>query len=292
MYKSQGAKKLITWLPYLLILPSLTLFAVFCYYPFIKTIITSFSVTTEIGKFIRWAGLTNWRRVFDSVRFSRSFVNTFKFAGLNFVFTFVTAMVFALISSGKKRQNKICQFLFALPLVISATVSASVWQFVFQGENGFLNAVLGTDIKWLHDTKTAMLVVAFITSWGHVASSYLYLLVGFKNVSTELIEAATIDGAGWWVRAVKLMIPMASPQIFFVVFLNIVSAFKTFTQIRLLTAGGPANTTSTLMYQVYVESINNGNMGNACCYALVLFAIIFLATRIQFAFEKKLVYYQ
>ncbi len=263
----------------------------FCYYPFIKTIITSFSITTETGKFIQWAGLTNWNRVLGSAKFSKIFVNTFKFAGLNFIFTFIVAMLLALLSSSKKKGSRIYQTLYAMPLVISATVSASMWLFIFRGEGGFLNSILGGDTAWLRNTDTAMLVIAIITSWGHVAASYLYLLVGFRNVSNDLIEAATIDGAGWWTRTIKIMIPMASPQIFFVLFLNIISAFKTFTQIKLLTYGGPADATNTLMYEVYQQAMQKGNMGNACCYALVLFLVIFIATRIQFIFEKKMVFY-
>lgn len=279
-------------LPYLLLLPSFVLFVMFYYYPFGKTIVTSFSITTEIGQFIKWAGLANWQRLFQSSDFGIIFRNTFKFAGLNLVMTFLGAMILALLCANQGKCSRLYQTLYALPMVIASAPIAAMWRFIYRGDAGLLNSLLGTDRAWLNSPDTAMVALAVVVSWGHIASCFLYLLVGFRNVSEDLIEAATIDGAGKWTRAVKIMIPIASPQLFFVLFTSIISAFKTFTQIKLLTYGGPAGSTTTLMYEVYDRAMNRGQMEAACCYALVLFVVIFIATRIQFLFEKKLVHYQ
>ena len=101
-----------------------------------------------------------------------------------------------------------------------------------------------------------------------------------------------LDGASYVTRAFKILIPMASPQIFFVVFTNILSAVKTFTQIRMLTFGGPQDATRTLMFEIYYKGIELGEYESACCLSIVMFLIIFIITRIQFLFEKKLVHYQ
>ncbi len=108
----------------------------------------------------------------------------------------------------------------------------------------------------------------------------------------DLLESALLDGAGPFRRIKDIIIPMASPQIFFVLFLNIGSSFKSFAQIRLLTQGGPANQTKTLIYYIYENAIINGRFETACVQALFLFGLIFLFTRIQFALEKKVVHYQ
>lgn len=279
------------WLGYVLLIPSFILFALFSYYPFIKTIINSFSITSQIGDFIRWAGFSNWQRIFSDDAFIQTIKNTFVFAGLNFLMTFFPAMFLALLSTRKEKYSKWYQTLFAMPMAISATTVAAIWLFIYRGEYGLLNQILGTDIPWLRESSVALLAVAITASWSHIAGSYIYLMVGFRNVSEDMIEAATIDGAGWWTKMIRIMIPMASPQIFYVLFTSIVSCFKTFTQIRLLTNGGPAGATTTLMFSVY-EKYNGGQISLSCCVALILFLVIFIATRIQFFFEKKMVFYQ
>lgn len=279
------------WIAYLLLIPSFILFAMFSYYPFAKTILNSFSVTTATGDFIRWAGLTNWKRVLSDKAFMTTFKNTFVFAVENFVLTFFPAMFLALLSTKKEKGAKWYQTLYAMPMAIAATTVAAIWLFIYRQENGLLNTVLGTEVAWLRNKDTALMALAVVTSWGHISGRYIYLMVGFRNVPTDLIEAAKIDGAGWWTRTRKIMIPIASPQIFFVLFTSIIASFKTFTQIRLLTSGGPAGSTTTLMYSVYTKYYA-GQIASSSCYALVLFLVIFVATRIQFRFEKKMVTYQ
>lgn len=285
-------KKKTSLLPYLLILPSLILFATFVYYPFGKTIVSSFAVTTEAGHFIKWAGLYNWEKLFTNQRFWQVMKNTFVFAGVDFAISFTVAMLFSLLSVKARKTARIYQTLFALPMAVSASASSAAWRFFFRENGGLINQMLGTDNAWLQDPKTALIVVVIATAWTHIAANYIYLLVGFRNVSDDLLEAATIDGAGAFTRAWKIMIPMASPQIFFVVFLTIVRSFKTITQIKLLTNGGPLYATTTMLFEVYSKAAVGGQFEYACCQAMVLFAVIFIITRIQFLFERRVVHYQ
>lgn len=278
------------WLAYFLLIPSFVLFAMFSYYPLLKTVVNSFAVTDQVGNFIRWSGLTNWKRVFEDVNFWNIMKQTFVFAILNLVMTFFPAMFLALLSTKKEKGSKLYQTLYALPMAIAAACTAAVWKFLL-GLDGLLNSWLGTEISWFGDPAYALLAVAIVTSWGHIAGKYIYLMVGFRGVSDDLIEASMIDGAGWWTRTVKIMIPMASPQIFYVLFTSIVGAFKTFTQIKLMTNGGPAGSTNILMFWQY-QKFSMGQISAAACISLILFAVIFIATRIQFLFEKKMVFYQ
>ncbi len=278
-------------LPYLLLVPSFIPFVCFTYYPFLKTIISSFAITTETGEFLKWAGTLNWQRLWNKDFFEVMGI-TFKFAGLNLVMTFSTAMIFALLSVNKVKGSKLYQTLYALPMAIASSPAAAIWVFIYRENGGILNELIGTETAWLRDPETALFAVAIVSTWTHVASSYIFLLVGFRNVSDDLIEAATIDGANAWVRTWKIMIPMASPQIFFVLFLNIVNAFKAFAQVKLLTGGGPRGATKILIYEVYEKVMKHGQFEYACCLAIVLFLIIFITTRIQFIFEQKVVHYQ
>lgn len=138
----------------------------------------------------------------------------------------------------------------------------------------------------------AMWAVCIMTIWMNVGISYIFLLVGFRAVPQDLIESAYLDGAGVWARIWHVMLPMASPQIFFVLFLNIAISFRSFAQIKLLTGGGPANATKNLIYYIYENAIINGRYETACVQAIFLFGLILLFTSLQFALEKRFVHYQ
>lgn len=276
----------------LFLVPSFVLFTMFCYYPMLKTVLTTFQVTDSLGNFIRWNGLENWKRAFADPSLRMAITNTFEYAGLVLLFTFGGAMLLAVVCAKKTKGSKIYQMLYMLPMVIAAAPVAAVWIFILRQPGGFLNSLLGTDVAWLQDTSITMVVVALVSAWSHIPGNFIVLLAGFRNVSEDLLEAATIDGAGWWTKMFKILIPLASPQIFYVLFVSIIAALKGFGTIQLLSGGGPANSTTTLMVSIYQQVSRYGQVQTGCCLALVLFAIIFIVTRIQFLFEKKFVFYQ
>lgn len=279
-------------LPYLLITPAMVLFTLFTFYPFIKTIVLSFALTDKSGNFTRWVGISNWVRVLTKSSFWDVVIITLKMAAINLVFTFSIAMIFALAATKKVRFSKIYQTMYALPMAIASSPAAAIFLFIYRQKNGLLNNFLGTNIAWTNESPQAMWAVCAMTIWMHIGVSFIFLLVGFRNVPEDLLESALLDGAGPLRRIKDIILPMASPQIFFVLFLNIGSSFKSFAQIRLLTQGGPANSTKNLIYYIYENAIINGRFETACVQALFLFGMIFLFTKIQFALEKRMVHYQ
>ena len=287
-------QKLTILLPYLFLIPTFAGIAVFGFYPFLKTIISSFSLTDQYGEWIKWAGTYFWKKMttYESGIFWKMLGTTLMFSGLNFLFTFSAGMFLALLCVKKGKMNRLYQTIYALPIAISSVAASVMWSFIFKGNGGLMNTWLGVGTDWLRNEDTALVVVSFITSWCHVGTSFLLLLAGFRSVPMDVQEAAMLDGASYVTRAFKILIPMASPQIFFVVFTNILSAVKTFTQIRMLTFGGPQDATRTLMFEIYYKGIELGEYESACCLSIVMFLIIFIITRIQFLFEKKLVHYQ
>lgn len=278
--------------PYLLMLPAITLFGVFTFYPFFKTIFLSLSYTNKYGEFVQWAGFDNYIRVFKSSLFPKIMSNTFRFALMVGAGTLFFAMVFALVSASRERGSRVYEVMFAIPMAVASVPASVIFEFMMKKDGGLLNSALGTNIAWLQDPKWALFAVALVTVWLHIGSSFIFLLVGFRNVPQELVECATLDGAGPVKKALKIFIPIASPQIFFVVFLNINSSFKAFGQIKLLTAGGPNNATKTIIYEMYENAIKNSRYETACVDALILFAILLIANRIQNALEGRLVFYK
>lgn len=277
---------------HILILPAMALFMIFNFYPFLKAILLSFSMTNKQGEVTQWVGLANWVRVLTKDSFWDVIWITLKMAGINLVFTFAIALLFALLATKKVRFSKWYQTMYALPMAIASSPAAAIFLFIFRQKNGLLNNLLGTSISWTTKLPYAFWAVCSMTIWMHVGISFIFLLVGFRNVPEEVLESAWLDGAGPLARIRHILIPMASPQLFFVLFLNISSSFRSFAQIRLLTGGGPANGTKNLIYYIYENAMINGRFETACVQAVVLFILIFSITQIQFALEKRMVHYQ
>jgi sn-glycerol 3-phosphate transport system permease protein len=277
--------------PYLLLVPSMTLFTLFSFLPFLQSIFLSLTVTDKKGTVISWAGVDNYIRLFTRSSFLKIMGNTMWFALLVGAFTFIIAVALALLCVEQRKGSRIYQTMFAVPMAIASAPASAIFLFVFK-QNGMINMLTGLDISWLTSVDFAIYAVAFATVWLSIGASFIFLLVGFRAVPEELLESAKIDGAGKLRRVFSIMLPVASPQIFFVIFLNITNSFKAFGQIKLLTGGGPANSTETLIYSIYKEAILNGRFETACTLSLILFFIILVVTRAQMFTEKRMVHYQ
>ncbi len=280
-----------TAFPLLLLLPAMTGFIVFVLYPFVKNIYLTFFITDNLGNPGAYVAWKNYQRVLNDKAFWNSVRVTFKFAALVGAGTFILSMFLAIISIDMGKGHKVYQTMFALPMAIASVPVSSIAMYILS-QYGLLNYLLKTNINWLSDKNTAIYAAAAVTIWSGAGTSFLYLLVGFRNVPDDLVEAATLDGAGFFQKIFKIYIPMASPQIFFVIFLNILGSFKAFGYIQQLVGKGPNNTTNVLVYNVYTYAFRRGRFETACVYAIILALIIFIVTRIQLMFEKRMVHYQ
>ena len=282
--------------PYLLLLPSMFIFVVFVFYPFAKTIAYSFALTNSRGVPVEWVGLENYTKLISSVRFLDSLRLTLIFAPMVGLPTLIIGYFLAALANEKsihKNAARVYETMFSLPMAIASAPASVIWFMILSsGRNGILNNILGTEIRWLLDEKYALSSVAMVTIWLNLGTSFIFLLTGFRNVPEEIVESARIDGAGYFRRLFRIITPIASPQIFFVVFLNIITSFQAFAQIRLLTQGGPSYTTNVLVYTIYQAAIRDSRFETAFAQSIVLFIIILILTILQFRAENRTVYYQ
>lgn len=138
-------------LPYVLIFPAMALFTLFTFYPFIKTIVLSFALTNKQGNFTQWVGPDNWIRVLTKDSFWDVVAVTLKMAAINLFFTFIVAMIFALMATKKVRFSKVYQTMYALPMAIASSPAAAIFLFIYRQKNGLLNNILGTEIAWTNE---------------------------------------------------------------------------------------------------------------------------------------------
>ena len=277
-------------LPYFLILPTMLLLSAFTFFPFLRSIYLAFFVTDPLGNPGTFVGLGNFVRILTSDAFGRTMIATLKFAAMVGCGTFFCAMILGYLCMDKVRGSKLYQTMFALPIALASVPVASLALYIL-GRNGLLNSMLGTTTAWLSAESTALIACACVSVWANIGSSFIFLLVGFRNVPDDLIESATIDGAGRIRKFFSIILPVASPQVFFVVFLNIISSFKAFAMIKLLVGTGPNESTNVLVYALYSNAFVRNRFETACVYSIILCALIFVVTRIQLLLEKRVVHY-
>lgn len=284
-----GKKKKNHILAYVFLAPTFILLIVFTFYPFLRSIYLTFFIADKLGHARKFVGLGNYIRMLTNGEVLTSVHDTLIYASMIGVGTFSLALVLAYLCVDRVKGSRGYQTMFSLPLAIATVPIAAVSTYVF-GLHGLLNNVLGTHVLWLGGS-TKLVCVALIVCWCNCGSSFIYLLVGFRNVSDDLVECSMLDGAGPVTRFFKIYLPIASPQIFYVVFLNILSAFKSFTMIKVL-FGTNEKGLKVLASQIYRKGIIEGRFEAACVYSLVLCVLIFLVTRIQLMLEKRTVFYQ
>ncbi len=280
-------------MPYFFLLPTMLVFITFVYFPFAKTIAYSFTLTNSAGNPVEFVGLENYITLFTSERFINSVILSFKFAAIVGIPSFIIGFVLSMLAVERSKYSLVYETMFALPMAIASAPAASIWfMLLTPNDYGMVNYILGTNIRWLLDAKYSIYAVGFVTIWLAIGVNFIFLLTGLKNVSGDILESARIDGAGYFRRLFSIMIPIASPQIFFVVFLNITSSFQAFSQIRILTEGGPSYSTNVLVYSIYQSALKDSRFERAFAQSVVLFTIILVITLVQFKFEEKVVFYQ
>lgn len=292
--KAQGApkKSFIEWIePYLFLLPAMAIFAIFLYYPFGRTIYLSTFLTDKYGQAKVFYGIQNYLKLFADSGFWVSVGVTFKFVGLVAAGGLLIGMITSLLTYNKYVGSGVCAAVYAMPVAIASAAASMAFKMILHPTNGLINNLLGTQINWTGDSRYALASVAAMTVWLQSGINFIFISAGLRGVPKDLYESGAIDGANYWQRLLHITLPAISPTLFFQIIINIINAFQSFSQIKLLTQGGPGDTTNVIVYAIYRDAFFNFRFGTAAARSVVLFVIILLITLIQFSFEKRSVNY-
>lgn len=283
-------------LAYAFLGPSLILFAIFFFYPMIQSVYLSLHATDPTGHVAKFVGWDNFRDLARQGQYLQGLKVTVWFALLTVPTGIALALVLAALTSGRQRGLKLFPFFFSLPVVLSVGSSSIIWMFLFHPSLGMLNyflSQLGIEpISWLVDPEWALLSVSMMTVWMNLGFNYIVLSGGLRGIPDEIRESAAIDGAGPLRLFFRILLPLLSPTLFFLLVVSVIGSFQSFGQINILTRGGPMNGTNVLVYSIYQEAFVNFRFGSGSAQALALFAIIFLLTLVQFKWVEKKVHYQ
>ncbi|MBN2504730.1 MAG: sugar ABC transporter permease [Bacilli bacterium] len=291
-----GEKK---WLPYVLLIPWVIGFLVFKLYPFINSFYLSlFEKVSPIQS--DYVGLANYARLFSKTDFfGQQFINslkvTFKYVFFTVPLVLLVSLIIAYVLSRKIKGVRFFRTAFYVPTVLGANVAVVLlWRELFENY-GLVNqglAVFGLDpINWFGTAAGAMTSIIALRVW-QFGSTMLIFLAAIKNVPDSLYEAARIDGASPLKQFTVITVPMLTPVILFNGVMRLVETFQVFTSAKLITNGGPLNSTHVINLYIYEVAFENRNFNLGSAMSWILFLIIMVFTIIIFRSSKYWVYYQ
>ncbi|MDR2095185.1 MAG: sugar ABC transporter permease [Treponema sp.] len=273
--------------------PNLTGLVVFLVIPTIASFGISLTNWNLMGN-IKWVGWGNFKDVFGDVLFWQTLKNTSVYVFCKVPLNIIFSLVLAVLLNQALYGRTFFRALIFLPMIASSVSVALLWQPLFL-TNGLLNKLLTTvglpPSTWIYSPKTSMMSVIIVSLWKETGYYMVMFLAGLQSISRTYYEAANIDGANGIQKFFRITVPLISPTTFFVLTISIIGSFQIFDLTTVLTAGGPVNSTNTLIMYVYQAGFRFFRMGYASALSTVLFFIVLVSTIIQNWASKHWVFY-
>lgn len=243
-------------------------------YPVLRTLVVSFyDVNSPLPGRYPFVGLENYTRIFHDPQFRSVIGQTLYFTLVSTALELVLGMGIALLLNAPLKVRWLWRSLIILPWALPTIVNGALWRWIYNGQNGALNALLpGPDHLWLGEPFLALNMVILADVWKNTSIVAFFLLAGLQTIPQENREAARIDGAGTWRAFWSLVLPLLRPSIAVVLILRTIEAFKVFDIIYVMTGGGPASGTQTIAYYTYQQAFSNQlfGYGSALAYLIVI----------------------
>ena len=294
MFKKQtlAEKREQRW-AYLMIAPTIIGLLVLNYYPLFDTIRLSFSRTQTFGK-STFNGIENYVTMFSTPEFWKATWNTIWFCILTVPMGIAIALLVAVMLNAKVKFKSGFRAIYFLPMVVAPAAVAMVWRWMFNGQYGIINTILGKPINWLTDPKTAVIACAIVAIWSALGYDAVLLMSGLQNISKTYYEAASIDGASRVRQFFSITLPMISPTLFVTLIMRLMASLKVYDLIYMIidTSNPVLPDVQSLMYLFYREAFVAGNKGYASAICIWTIALIGIVTAIQFIGQKKWVNYE
>ena len=287
------------WILFLLfVTPNFIFLILFTYWPLWENFKLSFQ-RTDLLAFTgnnTWVGWDNYEYLFNNRTFQQVIRNTLIFIVACVGFTISIGLMVALLLNQKLRGRTGVRAVVFAPFLLSGAAIGIVWAYIFDPRFGLLAQVLSwfniPSPHWLDRPEWALPAVIIVYVWKNLGFASVIFLAGLQAIPQDLYDAAKIDGANAWWRFKSVTIPMLSPIMFFLFITSILATFQAFDIIQVMTDGGPAYATTTLVYYVYQQGFGQGaNFGRAAAAAMVLFVAMLVVTALQMRFTEKKVHY-
>ena len=269
--------------------PALVLISLFILLPFLMSLVYSFTdkmLVMRPGRSVEFTGLENFVKVFTNGTTRQSFINTGIYAVMVVPAVVVLGTILAVFVNRPLKSVKVFRAIYFSPQVVTMTVVAVVWSFIFSpGSTGIMNSLLGLfgvePHTWLQDPDLALSCLAVMYIWQTLGLEMLIILGGLQYIPGELYEAAMLDGCGAVKRFWFVTVPLLRNTMVYVLVSVTINTLKLFTQVYVLTNGGPSNSTVSVVYQLYKGGFINNQQGNTSAKAVVFFHKVLAISLLQ-----------
>ncbi len=264
---------------YIFLTPVFSVFLVFILIPVFATFYLSF---TQYSVFepAKWVGFKNYSSLIQNQSFRQTLGNTFYFMMGTVLPRTALALLFASMLNANIRARSVFRCIFYLPVVTSTVAVSFVWLFLYDPSpsglfNYFLSLVGLPQQEWLGSTALAMPCIIVMSIWKFVGYYMVIFLAGLQGIPEQYYEAARIDGAKRFHEFWHITLPLLKPVTLVVLILSFIGASQVFQQVYIMTEGGPAGTTSTLVYKMYITAFRSFYFGRGAAMSFFLVAIVF-----------------
>ncbi len=273
----------------LLLVPSVAFLIFIFVIPVIQVIQLSFTNYNTITGAMRGVGFANYVYLLTgetSEYFYQALGHTVVYAVLRLVFDITVALLIAVMLDSNVPFKKFLRASYFAPVVVPIVASSLIWIWFYDVNIGPFNQILNwlglPACKWLLSEQTSLMSIILFSIWKGLGYNVILFLAGLQNISDSYLEAGRIDGASGWQLFWKIKLPLLRPIMSFVFMMDLIQAFKVFTEVNVMTPdGGPLRSTMLLVNYIYELAFANGRMGRASACALILFVIIFICTMVQ-----------
>jgi putative chitobiose transport system permease protein len=272
-----------TLTPYVFLFPALLILAVASFWPVLQAIYLSFTDYDIIGS-PNFIGLKNYEQLWRDQLFWKVLWNTLIYMVVVVPALVVLPLFLAILVNQKLRGIQFFRAAYYVPVIVSVVVAGIAWKWIY-AENGLLNyfASIFTSVKipWLTNSSTAIFAIIAVTIWKGLGYYMVIYLAGLQTIPKDLYEAAAIDGSDGWRKHIDITIPMLKPYIVLVTVISAIAAMKVFEEVYVMSRGGPANSSKTVVYYLYEKGFSSLEMGYASAIGVVLFLLVFLLSIIS-----------
>jgi len=284
-------------LPLLLLLPMIVVVLIFFIVPSIQSLQLSFFRVSALGDRRLFVGLDNFIRLFKSADYLNSLIVSFKFALIVVVCGLSASMFVAIVANQRLRGFIVYRALLIWPYALSPAIAGLVWGLMMNPNFGLgsllLKRLTGISFNYLTSGASALVFLSLAATWKMFGYNIVFFLAGLQGLPTELLEAASLDGAGNWKKFWAITFPLLSPTTFFLFIMNTLYAFfEIFGLVHITTQGGPGQATNLLVFNLYKDGFVGMNTGYASAQSILLLILVSVLTFLQFRYAGSKVFYR
>jgi sn-glycerol 3-phosphate transport system permease protein len=277
------------------LLPSLILLGIFVFYPLGYVVYLSL-LKWDLITPASVVGLHNYAALFKDSYFLQAVQVTVAISAASVAMTLPLGFLCAVFLNLKLRESALYRGILLAPYIFPLVASGIAWSMMFQQDGGILNWLIrhlgGSGLNWLGSSTWAVVAVIIVGVWQYLGYYTLIFLAGLQGIPPDYYEAAAIDGAGNVVQAVRITLPLLSPTLLFATIILIIQSFQTFSQVYVMTQGGPAGATTTLVYYLYEVAFQFFQIGKAGAISVLLLLFLVGITLVQLILARRWVHYE